>query len=211
MSISIINANERHIIQLAKLLSTTGYDIATDKYNTLKLDPIQYISEYKIKPSLPFIRVAVSDDKTDNVLGMLEAGRFSLIMSQNSHDHYHENIKIIFSNVFEIYNKLIPESYHIFRFAVCSGSRNKGVGNILFNYAETEAKNAKLDLLTITVWNNQIDAIRFYLKRKMEIKACFHISEKIPYQNLLYLEKNFTRNIINNYFESKEYSNLNLI
>jgi len=211
MDISIIKADDRHIDQLVDLLITTSYDIASAKYNTLNLDSISYIREYKVKPLIPFIYVAVNSSDTLQVLGMLAAGPKNKILNYTQKSFSHPETKKIFKKFYDIHETDIPDSYYIFRLAVNKDSRNKGIGKKLFNYAEDKAKALGFSKLTLVTWSSQVDAITLYLKLGMEIKKCYHISDKLPYPNLLYLEKNFDTKFIQNYFESTEYVDLKLV
>lgn len=211
MKTLIVKADNSHIDQIAALLIITSYDIASAKYNTLGTDAFTYIKEYKVKPLMPFIYVAVDFNQPERVLGLLSAGPLSLIMNCSQKSYSHPETKKIFKKFYDIHEKDIPESYYIFRFAVNKNSRNSGVGNILFEHAQNEAKIKGFSKLTLVVWSSQIDAIRFYLRKDMEIKKIYHISDELPYPNLLYLEKDFNKKLIKNYFESDDFFSLNLV
>jgi ribosomal protein S18 acetylase RimI-like enzyme len=211
MHISIVNAKNEHLDQLVGPFITTGYDTATDKYNTLGIDATNYIKEYKIRPLIPFTFVAIDTIDPNKIFGMLSSGPFNLVMNSIQDGHYPEKINEMASSFYEIYKTDIPESYHIFRLAIEKSSRNNGIGEKLFYYSEATAKDLGFQKITLTVWSCQINAIRFYLKYGMEIKKCYHISDKLPYPNLLYLEKNISQPLTEDYFESNDYATLELI
>lgn len=189
MNISIIKPDHRHLEQLVKLLTITSYDSATAKYNTLHLDAISYIKEYKLIPLLPLTRVAIDNSDTSQVLGMIISAPLKQINESTKISYSHPQTKPIFEKFYDVYENEIPTSYNIFRFAVDKRYRNKGIGEHLLMSAEQESHRLNFSMITVTVWSCQVDAIRLYLKFGMEIKKCYHISDKIPYPTLIYLEK----------------------
>ena len=211
MDISIIQANNTHLDQLAELLMITSYDKATAKYNTLNLDINTYIKEYKLIPLLNFTSIAVNKSNPHHVLGMIVAAPLNLINENTKISYSHPNTKPIFEKFYEIYENEIPMSYNIFRLAVNKKYRGNGIGKALLIYAEEQLHKLNLSRLTVVVWNCQVDAICLYLKFGMEIKQCYHISDKIPYPTLLYLEKDIFNKLEVNYFETNEFSNLELM
>lgn len=211
MDISIIQADNTHLDQLAKLLMTTSYDKATAKHNTLNLDVNTYIKKYKVIPLLHFTHIAVDKSHPHQVLGMLVSAPLDLINENTKISYSHPKTKPIFEKFYEIYENEIPPSYNIFRLAVNKKYRAKGIGKALLIHAEEQSHKLKLLKLTLVVWNCQVDAIRLYLKFGMEIKQCYHISDKIPYPTLLYLEKDSFNKFQVNYFETDEFFNLELM
>lgn len=200
----IIPAEEKHLEQLIPCFTSTGYDLATAKYNLLGVDTHSYVRDYKIKVALPITHIIVDNNIYDKVLGMITCGSAEQIIQYKGNYYQHPEIAQILEPLF---NAKISNSYHISRIGILNTMRRCGLGKKLMYYAEQEAKRCGYSKLSLFVWNCQPGAIKFYLACGMMITRSIFVSDKLPYPVLLYLEKDLTvPRTFQNYFETEEYN-----
>ncbi len=205
----LIPAQEKYLDQIVELIASSGYWIAIRQNNTLGLDPYLFMRDIVAKGYLPFTMLAVQTDNEERVLGMITST--SPLQDKtipSSFEYFNEKAKELSAPVIKF--KSAEEAYEIKIIAVAKSARGQGIGQALFDYAESQAKQAILETLFLFVHSCQNDAIRFYLKNGMMIKNVILLDEIFPSHEMLYLEKNAGTAALLGHFDTAEAQELKL-
>ncbi|MGK7938684.1 MAG: GNAT family N-acetyltransferase [Crocosphaera sp.] len=81
----------------------------------------------------------------------------------------------------ELFSTKIEGSLYVYILAVDSHYRKQGIGKKLMNHVENKARKQNISSISLTVWSDNINAIKFY--EKQGFKEVKHI--KVDYHPLL--------------------------
>lgn len=206
-----IQAEERHIDQLVPLLASTGYWDFGLKHNTLNISNREFMREAIVKPYLPFANIIVKKEEDETVLGTVVCATKEAL-SKMPDSKYESSIDPRIVELFKnLFNFELTESYHISFLAVSKAFRGKGLGRKLLEYAEKKGNSQGCETLSLYTVSCQTSAINLYHRFGMMITKVITVSDHIPFPYFLYFEKNKRVMTQHDYFDTKEYQNLDLV
>lgn len=198
-----IPAEEKHLDQIAALLTTTGYWDFTLKDNTLGLSPYYFMRELIAKSHLPYTTVVTNNNDDSIILGVIVCASTKEISELPDHTSY-RNPKII-DLFYNYWNSEITDSYHINFLAVSNTYRKQGLGKKLLDFAEKRSVQKGFETLSLWCISCQTSAIKLYLNAGMMITKTMSISDLLPFPSALYFEKNSKLMRLHDYFDTEEY------
>jgi ribosomal protein S18 acetylase RimI-like enzyme len=182
-------ANEAHLDDLAELVSTTGAYRKAVVQNKLGVSYHDWMLRFVLPPLIRFSWVLLDNSHHDRVTGILICGPLADISRDRPDLSCHLSETIVDELVTPIRELDIPDGFFIHSLAVRPDMQGKGLGRRLFIEAESLARRSDCtDNLSLTVWSNDVKAIRLYLSMGMIVTDL--VKMKVPdLPPLLLMEK----------------------
>ncbi|CAB3809456.1 hypothetical protein LMG28614_07037 [Paraburkholderia ultramafica] len=158
----LTRANEAHLHDLAELVSTTGAYRKAVVENKMSVSYQDWMDRFLLPPLIQFSWVLLDNSRHDRVTGILICGPLANI-SLRPDLSGHLSDTIVDELVAPIRELDIPDGFFIHSLAVRPDMPGKGLGRRLFIEAESLASQSDCtDNLSLTVWSNDVKAIRLY-------------------------------------------------
>jgi ribosomal protein S18 acetylase RimI-like enzyme len=155
-------ASKAHLNDLAELVSTTGAYRKAVVENRLRVSYQDWMLRFVLPPLIEFSWVLLDSSRHDQVTGILICGPLANIRRRPDLS-VHLSDTVVDELVTPIRELDIPDGFFIHSLAIRPDMQGNGLGRRLFIEAESLASQSDCpDNLSLTVWSNDVRAIRLY-------------------------------------------------
>jgi ribosomal protein S18 acetylase RimI-like enzyme len=164
----LYSAIESHLDDLIELVGTTGCYRKVVQQNKLGLGYRDFMIRFVIPPLMKYSSVLIDNTREGRVIGALICG----LKKDFDRDHvpwgHHLSDAVLDEISIPLRNLKIQDGFFIHSMAIGRDMQGRGFGKKLFLEAESVARQLNCaEDLSLTVWSNNVKAVRFYLSMSM--------------------------------------------